>query len=79
MSEMGKAMMGSGAASGQTVLKKLLKRDCQPLLEDIDLSGARGILVNITAGQISPSTSLRLLVTPLKRLPQRMPQWLWVQ
>ena len=51
MAEMGMAMMGTGAASGET-------RACDaadaairsPLLEDVDLQGARGILVNVSAG-----------------------------
>ena len=51
MSEMGKAMMGTGAATGEdravTAAEVAIR---SPLLEDIDLSGARGILVNITSG-----------------------------
>ncbi|MCU7555535.1 cell division protein FtsZ [Alteromonas sp. ASW11-19] len=51
MSEMGKAMMGSGAASGADRAEEAAEAAiASPLLEDIDLSGARGILVNITAG-----------------------------
>ena len=51
MSEMGKAMMGSGAASGADRAEEAAESAiASPLLEDIDLSGARGILVNITAG-----------------------------
>lgn len=51
MSEMGKAMMGSGAASGPDRAEEAAEAAiASPLLEDIDLSGARGILVNITAG-----------------------------
>ncbi|WP_421132205.1 cell division protein FtsZ [Alteromonas sp. A079] len=51
MSEMGKAMMGSGAASGPDRAEEASEAAiASPLLEDIDLSGARGILVNITAG-----------------------------
>ena len=51
MSEMGKAMMGSGAASGPDRSEEASEAAiASPLLEDIDLSGARGILVNITAG-----------------------------
>ena len=51
MSEMGKAMMGTGAATGEdravTAAEVAIR---SPLLEDVDLSGARGILVNITSG-----------------------------
>ena len=51
MSEMGKAMMGSGSASGPDRAEEAAEAAiASPLLEDIDLSGARGILVNITAG-----------------------------
>lgn len=51
MSEMGTAMMGSGAASGEDRAEEAAEGAIAcPLLEDIDLSGARGILVNITAG-----------------------------
>lgn len=51
MSEMGTAMMGSGVASGEDRAEEAAESAIAcPLLEDIDLSGARGILVNITAG-----------------------------
>jgi len=51
MSEMGYAMMGSGAAPGEDRAEKAAEQAISsPLLEDIDLSGARGVLVNITAG-----------------------------
>ena len=51
MSEMGLAMMGSGAATGETRARDAAESAINsPLLEDVDLSGAKGILVNITAG-----------------------------
>jgi len=51
MSEMGVAMMGSGAASGETRARDAAEEAINsPLLEDVNLSGARGMLVNITAG-----------------------------
>lgn len=51
MSEMGYAMMGSGVAQGEDRSEKAAEQAISsPLLEDIDLSGARGVLVNITAG-----------------------------
>ncbi|MBU3021540.1 cell division protein FtsZ [Aestuariibacter sp. A3R04] len=51
MSEMGTAMMGTGVASGADRAEEAAEAAIAcPLLEDIDLSGARGILVNITAG-----------------------------
>lgn len=51
MSEMGYAMMGSGMANGEDRAEEAAEMAISsPLLEDIDLSGARGVLVNITAG-----------------------------
>ena len=51
MSEMGYAMMGSGVASGEDRAEEAAEMAISsPMLEDIDLSGARGVLVNITAG-----------------------------
>lgn len=51
MSEMGMAMMGTGQASGEDRAQKAAQLAVSsPLLEDIDLSGARGVLVNITGG-----------------------------
>ncbi len=51
MSEMGMAMMGTGRASGEHRAQEAAEAAIRsPLLEDVDLHGARGILVNITAG-----------------------------
>ena len=51
MSEMGMAMMGSGKAQGEDrAIVAAETAVSSPLLEDVNLSGARGILVNITAG-----------------------------
>jgi cell division protein FtsZ len=51
MSEMGMAMMGTGIAKGeQRAMEAAKSAVSSPLLEDIDLSGAKGVLVNITAG-----------------------------
>jgi cell division protein FtsZ len=51
MSEMGMAMMGTGASSGQDRAREAAEAAIHsPLLEDIDLMGAHGILVNVTAG-----------------------------
>ncbi len=51
MSEMGMAMMGSGKAQGEDRAAVAAETAVSsPLLEDVNLSGARGILVNITAG-----------------------------
>ncbi|KZV15455.1 hypothetical protein F511_15558 [Dorcoceras hygrometricum] len=57
MSEMGLAMMGTGTASGddraQAAAEEAIKN---PLLEDVNLNGACGILVNVTAG---PNLTMR--------------------
>ncbi|MCZ6771322.1 MAG: cell division protein FtsZ [Proteobacteria bacterium] len=51
MAEMGMAMMGSGSGRGQDRARVAAEAAiCSPLLEDINLSGAKGILVNITSG-----------------------------
>jgi cell division protein FtsZ len=51
MGEMGMAMMGSGSASGEDRAREAAEAAISsPLLEDINLQGARGILVNVTAG-----------------------------
>lgn len=52
MAEMGMAMMGSGVASGEDRARKATEAAVySPLLEDIDLNGAKGILVNVSAGE----------------------------
>jgi len=52
MSEMGMAMMGTGMASGEGRAREAAESAIRsPLLEDVNLQGARGILVNITAGE----------------------------
>jgi cell division protein FtsZ len=57
MSEMGMAMMGAGQASGDDrAIMAAQAAIGSPLLEDINLAGACGILVNITAG---PSLTMR--------------------
>jgi cell division protein FtsZ len=57
MSEMGMAMMGSGQSSGDDrAIMAAQAATGSPLLEDINLSGACGILVNITAG---PSLTMK--------------------
>lgn len=51
MSEMGMAMMGTAVSSGENRARSAAEAAISsPLLEDVDLSGARGVLVNITAG-----------------------------
>jgi cell division protein FtsZ len=51
MSEMGMAMMGTGTATGENRAREAAAAAISsPLLEDINISGAQGILVNVTAG-----------------------------
>lgn len=51
MSEMGNAMMGTARATGENRAREAAEAAIRsPLLEDINLQGAKGILVNITAG-----------------------------
>jgi len=51
MSEMGQAMMGTGSGKGEERARIAAEAAIRsPLLEDVNLEGARGILVNITAG-----------------------------
>ena len=51
MSEMGMAMMGTARATGENRAREAAEAAVRsPLLEDINLQGAKGILVNITAG-----------------------------
>jgi cell division protein FtsZ len=51
MSEMGMAMMGSGMANGEGRAREAAEAAISsPLLEDINLAGANGVLVNVTAG-----------------------------
>ncbi len=51
MSEMGKAMMGTGEAEGEDrALKAAEAAISNPLLDDVSMKGARGVLINITGG-----------------------------
>ncbi|MBM4338626.1 MAG: cell division protein FtsZ [Deltaproteobacteria bacterium] len=65
MSETGMAMMGTGIASGESrAMEAAQKAISSPLLEDISIEGARGLLINITGGEnltlseINEATSL---------------------
>ncbi len=50
MSEMGTALMGSGSSTGESRAKEAVKQAIEsPLLKDISIRGARGVLVNMTA------------------------------
>ena len=57
MSEMGMAMMGTGESSGENrAIEAAEKAVSSPLLEDISIHGARGVLINVTA---SPDVTLQ--------------------
>ena len=57
MSERGMAIMGTGHASGDNRAREAIDEAVNsPLLEDVDLRGARGVVVNITTG---PSVGIR--------------------
>ena len=52
MSEMGMAMMGSGESIGENrAIEAAEKAISSPLLEDVSIHGARGVLINVTAGE----------------------------
>ena len=52
MDEMGKAMMGTGEAEGEhRAIQAAEKAIANPLLDEISLEGAKGVLINITGGQ----------------------------
>ncbi len=58
MSEMGTAMMGTGRAQGEKRAREAVEQAvASPLLEECDLSGAKGLLVNVTVGE-EPGLSL---------------------
>lgn len=51
MDEMGKAMMGTGEAEGETrAIDAAEKAIANPLLDEVSLKGAKGVLINITGG-----------------------------
>ncbi len=51
MDEMGKAMMGTGEATGEDrAIQAAEKAIANPLLDEISLKGAKGVLINITGG-----------------------------
>lgn len=69
MSEMGMAMMGSAVAMGVDRARVAAERAVSsPLLEDISLSGARGILVNITASQSLKMREVHEVMNTIKDL-----------
>src|SRR5215211_7318494 len=52
MREMGKAMMGTGEASGEKrALRSAEAAIANPLIDDVSMKGARGLLISITGGK----------------------------
>jgi cell division protein FtsZ len=67
MSEMGMAMMGSAQASGDNRARLAAEQAvASPLLEDINLSGARGVLVNITASSTVKMREVNEVMTTIQ-------------
>jgi cell division protein FtsZ len=53
MSEMGDAIMGTGSATGEERAKEAANRALRsPLLDDVSIAGARGLLINVTGGPL---------------------------
>lgn len=72
MNEMGKAMMGTGEASGEDrAVQAAEKAIANPLLDEISLKGAKGVLINITAG---PDLTLFELDEAANRIRQEVDQ-----
>lgn len=69
MSEMGMAMMGSAVASGVDRARMAAEQAvASPLLEDIALTGARGVLVNITASATMKMREVQEVMDTIKKL-----------
>jgi cell division protein FtsZ len=67
MSEQGKAMMGTATASGTDRARLAAEQAvASPLLEGVDLSGARGVLVNITANSTLKIKETREVMTTIR-------------
>ena len=67
MSEMGMAMMGSAQASGENRARIAAEQAvASPLLEDVNLAGARGVLVNITASSTVKMREIHEVMSTIK-------------
>jgi cell division protein FtsZ len=67
MSEQGKAMMGTAVASGVDRARIAAEQAvASPLLEGVDLSGARGVLVNITANSSLKMKETRIVMETIR-------------
>ena len=71
MSEMGLAMMGTGVGSGEERAQQAAQAAISsPLLEDVHIAGAKGILVNITAGMDFAMDELEVVGSEIEALAQ---------
>ena len=69
MSERGLAIMGTGQASGEDRAQQAMDLAIQsPLLDDIDLRGARGVVVNVTTGNDLVGSEVRLIGSTIREL-----------
>jgi cell division protein FtsZ len=69
MSGRGKAMMGSGCATGDNRAEEAVQAALSsPLLDNIDLHGASGVLVNITAGENLTSNEFGIIGEKVKEI-----------
>jgi cell division protein FtsZ len=67
MSEMGMAMMGSAQANGDQRARLAAEQAvASPLLEDVNLNGARGVLVNITASSTVKMREVNEVMTTIQ-------------
>jgi cell division protein FtsZ len=68
MAETGMAMMGSGEASGENRARAAAEAAISsPLLEDVNLSGAHGLLINVTAGMDLRTSEFHLVGETVKQ------------
>ena len=68
MAETGMAMMGSGAATGENRARAAAEAAISsPLLEDVNLSGAHGLLINVTAGMDLRTSEVHVVGDPIKQ------------
>lgn len=76
MSEMGLAMMGTGSARGDDRAQAAAEAAIQnPLLDDVNLAGANGILVNITAGPDFTMSEFDEIGRTIEAFARKMPPW----
>lgn len=71
MSEMGMAMMGTGSGTGEERARIAAQAAISsPLLEDVNIAGAKGILVNVTAGMDFAMDEFEMVGSEIEALAQ---------